>query len=342
MLLRLLIASCAVVLSSAESESLQWIPESDLLTELEDAWGAFKINYGKAFEDENEERARKEIFAENLKAIKENNDLYSKGLKTFTMDINEFADMNQSEFLTVMTGSLPPQDLSWVSTLPPDDGNLTSPNRVDWRNKGYVTRVKNQGRCGSCWAFSATGALEGQHFRKTRKLVSLSEQQLVDCSENNRGCKGGWPGRAFAYIAKNRGIDTEEYYPYTAKNGRCQYNPSYVGARCRRYVEYRNLSEYQLKKKVATVGPLSVAIDAGQTSFQLYKNGVYYEPKCKKAIGRLNHAVLVVGYGSTGGKDYWIVKNSWGTNWGNAGYIRMSRNRRNNCGIASAVSYPIV
>jgi len=210
---------------------------------------------------------------------------------------------------------------------------------VDWRTKGAVTPVKNQGQCGSCWSFSATGSMEAAHFFATGSLVSLSEQNLVDCStaEGNQGCNGGWMDQAFEYVIKNHGIDTESSYPYKATGpNRCQFNAANVGATISRYTDVAKGSEAALES-AANQRPVSVAIDAGHSSFQMYKSGVYYEPACSQTS--LDHGVLVVGYGNEG-SDYWIVKNSWGASWGQQGYILMSKGRNNNCGIASAASYP--
>jgi len=228
--------------------------------------------------------------------------------------------------------------------------HIKAPDSVDWRKEGAVTPVKNQGQCGSCWAFSTTGSLEGAHFRLTNKLVSLSEQQLVDCSAkfHNDGCNGGLMDNAFDYIKSIGGLDTEEEYPYHAKQAKCHFNKAHVAATCTGYVDVKSGDEDALRDAVATVGPVSIAIDATEDKFMLYKDGVFVDDGCSNGDEDLDHGVLVVGYGNDAttmkgdSMDYWIVKNSWGPEWGEAGYIRMARNLKNMCGVATKASYPLV
>lgn len=182
---------------------------------------------------------------------------------------------------------------------------------------------------------------------KTKNLVSLSEQNLVDCSgpEGNLACGGGEMDAAFQYVIKNKGIDTEKSYPYVDVNKqvnteKCLFKRKNVGATITSYKNIPSGDETALKEAVATVGPISVAIDASNPSFTFYNSGVYDEPDCSTTV--LDHGVTAVGYGTLDGEDYWLVKNSWGTDWGNNGYILMSRNKNNQCGIATNSSYPIV
>ncbi|CAF0889440.1 unnamed protein product [Brachionus calyciflorus] len=173
--------------------------------------------------------------------------------------------------------------------------------------------------------------------------ISLSEQNLVDCSGKygNEGCNGGLMDQAFDYIKANKGIDTEESYPYTARDGKCKFNPATVGATDTGYVDIEAENEEALTEALGTVGPVSVAIDASQMSFQFYSSGIYSDDYCSSYY--LDHGVTAVGYDSLGfGIDYYIVKNSWGTDWGSEGYIWMARNLDNMCGIASMASYPLV
>ncbi|KAJ9579377.1 hypothetical protein L9F63_024517, partial [Diploptera punctata] len=233
------------------------------------------------------------------------------------------------------------QPMSQGSTfLTPENVNI--PDEIDWRKLGAVTHVKDQGHCGSCYIFSAVGSLEGQQFRKTGRLTALSEQNVVDC--NHRGCRGGYGSGTLTFIRENGGIDTEESYPYVAYEQECRFNNKTVGAHVTGHVNLPSGDEQKLKEAVAVIGPIAVAIDVFHDGFLHYKEGLYCEKYCLNQYDFLSHEVVVVGYGTDEKtkQDYWLVKNSWGTGWGENGYIRMCRNKDNRCGIATDAIYPLV
>ncbi|XP_017402645.1 cathepsin L2 [Cebus imitator] len=309
---------------------------------LDTQWYQWKATHRRLYST-NEEGWRRAVWEKNMKMIELHNGEYSQGKHGFTMAMNAFGDMTNEEFRQVMICFRNQKHKNGKVFRGPL--LLDLPKSVDWRKKGYVTPVKNQKQCGSCWAFSATGALEGQMFRKTGKLVPLSEQNLVDCSrhQGNQGCNGGFMNYAFRYVKENGGLDSEASYPYEAKDGICKYKPENSVANDTGFVVIPN-HEKELMKAVATVGPISVAVDASHSSFQFYKSGIYFEQKCSSK--NLDHGVLVVGYGVEGAnsKDnkYWLIKNSWGPEWGLNGYIKIAKDKNNHCGIATSASYPIV
>jgi cathepsin L len=297
-------------------------------------WSA---KYNKVFTSADEMLTRYNIFRTAVDFV----DNWNQDEHGFAVALNEFADLTSEEFRALMNGyksELRGQSRDFRVVEEPVP---TLPDSVDWRQKGAVTHVKNQGNCGSCWSFSTTGSVEGAlGVANPSQLIGLSEQNLVDCSHNgNMGCNGGLMDNAFKWIISNGFIDTEASYPYVGVQHSCtQTNPGRVkGAKMTGYKDVVP-GESNLQEAVANVGPISVAIDASHMSFQLYSHGVYYEPACSST--RLDHGVLAVGYGTDSGQAYWLVKNSWGTSWGMQGYIEMARNRNNNCGIATEPSYP--
>jgi len=295
----------------------------------------YRTAFLKFVKDNNKHYSQQE-FATKYRTFKSNMDFVATWNAVpahHRVAINKFADLTVAEFAAMFLGTRA------TVAAAPYVPSVTA-DTVDWRTKGAVTPIKNQGQCGSCWAFSTTGSVEGAHFLAHAALVSLSEQNLVDCSDaqGNQGCNGGLMTQAMDYIISNKGIDTEASYPYTAQDGTCVYSAANSGSDLKSYTNVQTGSEADLVTKI-NAGPTSVAIDASHSSFQLYHSGIYYEPACSSTA--LDHGVLAVGYGTLGtNKDYYIVKNSWGTDWGNAGYIEMSRNRNNNCGIATMATLP--
>jgi cathepsin L len=323
------VALCTVQISAANLQ-------------LDSAWNGFLATFKKAYKSESEALKRRIIWEENLALIQAHNLEHDLGLHTFTMGMNEHADLTKSEFQEKFLGlKVDARKFNATKTYKPKLNAAALPTEVDWVKSGYVTPVKNQKSCGSCWAFSTTGSLEGQYYRKNKKLVSFSEQQLVDCSRSygNNGCSGGLMDNAFKYI-KDQGIESEADYPYTAVNNNCKYSASKVVTKVSGFTDVQHGNEAALQSALSTVGPVSVAIDASHSSFQFYKAGVYNEQRCSSTS--LDHGVLAVGFGNENGNDFWLVKNSWGTSWGVNGFIKMSRNSKNQCGIASMASYPVL
>nr|AJF94917.1 cathepsin L8 [Nephilengys cruentata] len=316
-------------------------PSVQEITARDPLWIRYKLAFHKNYSRE-EETIRRRIFFHNVALILAHNLEESKGFRSFRRGINKYSDLSHQEYMKYLNGykvkhGVAVNSTDWIPLV-----NVDLPSKVDWREKGLVTAVKDQGKCGSCWAFSTTGSLEGQHMKKTGDLVSLSEQNLVDCVKDNEGCNGGWMDSAFEQIKRENGIDTEASYPYVGVQNSCLFNKLTVGATCAGYVDLPEGDEKVLKQAVTKIGPISVAINAGAESFHNYKSGIYYEPNCPNDVDDLTHAVLVIGYGTENDTDYWLVKNSWGSSWGMNGYIKMSRNRDNNCGIATKASYPLV
>ncbi|XP_048083256.1 procathepsin L-like [Alosa alosa] len=341
----LIIAAASLAVVSCASLSLE---------DLE--FQAWKLKFEKSYNSFEEEVQRKLVWLSTRRRVLAHNILADQGIKTYHMGMNQFSDMNNQEYNqaillshfnrsnananAIANAQASAQKLAFAPRQQGSDAEL--PASVDWRQKGCVNRVKDQHQCGSCWAFGAIAVLESHTCIEHGYLPSLSEQQLLDCSRayGNHGCHGGRETAAYQYVRDNGGIDTDEAYPYKAKDAICRFKPSGVGALCYGHVELPFGDEEALKETVAFVGPVAVVIDAGQSSFQHYVSGVHYDPHCSKTIS--NHVVLVVGYGTEDGQDYWLVKNSWGVHWGDQGYIKLSRNQNNQCGVASFGTYPQV
>ncbi|KAL3351479.1 hypothetical protein AABB24_019863, partial [Solanum stoloniferum] len=291
--------------------------------------------HNKIYKSIEEKLHRFEIFRDNLKHIDERNN----NVSNYWLGLNEFADLSHDEFKKMYLGlKVQNEKRSNDEFIYSDFVDL--PKSVDWRKKGAVTDVKNQGSCGSCWAFSTVAAVEGINQIKTGNLTSLSEQELIDCdTKYNSGCNGGLMDYAFQFIVSQGGLHKEDDYPYLMEEGTCdeKRDESEV-VTIDGYHDVPANDEQSLLKALANQ-PLSVAIEASSRDFQFYKGGVF-DGHCGTA---LDHGVAAVGYGSTKGLDYIIVKNSWGTKWGEKGFIRMKRNigkAEGLCGIYKMASFP--
>ncbi|XP_069734271.1 cathepsin L2-like [Phaenicophaeus curvirostris] len=311
---------------------------------LEEAWKGWKSFYAKEYPGE-AEATRREVWEKNLRRIQQHNWEQSRGQHAFRLAMNHYGDLTDEEFNQHLNGFIPAQREEPMLVFQASAA-LKTPAEVDWRAKGYVTPVKDQGRCGSCWAFSATGALEGLVFNRTGKLVVLSEQNLIDCSRKlgNNGCHGGYMTRAFQYVHENGGLNSEHVYPYTATDtSSCRYNPLDRAANCSTISLVAPGSEAALEQAVAAVGPVSVAVDASSFHFHFYKSGIFSSAFCSQ---RVNHGMLAVGYGTSREQgrnvSYWILKNSWTEVWGEQGYVRLLKDAGNRCGVASQASFPVL
>jgi C1A family cysteine protease len=311
-----------------------------LSNEEETLFTAFKTKYNKFYFDDHDEMYRKQIFAANLRKIRQHNFEAQAGTHTYTLAMNEFGDMSFEEFHTKKTGFLGLRHQYIHSQNQADLSGVRLEDSVDWEAKGAVTDIKDQGQCGSCWSFSTTGSIEGAWFISKGTLQSLSEQQLMDCSraEGNEGCEGGLMDQAFEYVIKNHGICSEASYPYTASDSTKCKSCSVVAT----ISSYKDVGHTEADLQAAvTQQPVSVAIEADQDAFQFYSSGVL-TGKCGT---NLDHGVLAVGYGTLNGVDYWKVKNSWGASWGMNGYVLIERGKKQSggqCGILLAASYPVV
>lgn len=306
-----------------------------------DLFDQFKKDFSKSYDSNGDDEGRRfGIFKTNVDFIEAEN---AKG-HSYTLGVTEFADLTADEFgesRTCMGDAN--QSYSGLPYLGRHQVTGAAPASVDWRSKA-VTPVKNQGSCGSCWAFSTTGGLEGAYAVATNKLVSLSEQQLVDCAKSfgEQGCQGGLMDGGFRYAEQNA-MCTETSYPYKAKNGQCHKSGCAVGIPEGVITGFKDVAHDDTDALMSAIAqqPVSIAIEADKSVFQLYKSGVL-DGNCGT---KLDHGVLLVGYGtdSETNKDYWIVKNSWGASWGMDGYVKLLRGKTGagECGLKSQASYPV-
>jgi|EP00945_MAST-04E_sp_MAST-4E-sp1_P005677 cathepsin F len=291
----------------------------------------FKKDFNRVYKSAEEEAKRFAIFVENIEIAAE----YQRLDKGAVYTVTQHMDLSREEFAATWLGMASKPDTSDFPVA--EDIPETNETSIDWVAKGAVTPVKNQGQCGSCWAFSTTGNLEGVGFLKNNKLVSLSEQQLVDCDTKtgDKGCQGGLPSNAYKYILGNKGIDTEASYPYQGVGETCAATKGTVGATISNWTAISQ-DEKQIAAQLVARGPLSIGINAGPMQF--YGGGVSCPWKVLCNPKQLDHGVLIVGFGTDASKgDYWKIKNSWGPGWGEQGYYRICRGK-GACGLNTMVT----
>lgn len=313
---------------------------------------AFKAQFGKIY-PASEEAQRLANFKSSVNTISLHN---ADPMRTWTMGINQFSDLSDAEFEAKVLMS--PQKCSATNGVSAPGSPADLPAAMDWREKGVVSEVKNQGHCGSCWTFSTVGCLEAHMAIKYQNWMAprLSEQQLVDCAGafDTAGCNGGLPSHAFEYIKYAGGLSTEFNYPYKAVNQACKFNksatpeshpfkPSSAGVGVEVPGGSVNITagdEQSLKYYLATAGPVSIAFQVA-SDFRHYASGVYSSKVCKNGAMDVNHAVLAVGYGTDPRTNmpYWTIKNSWDYSWGHDGFFKMEA-FKNMCGVANCNSFP--
>jgi len=338
-----IVAVIAVASVNARIEPMLKVHVDTVDKQLRKDFSAWATKHQKTYATLAEREARFAVWKDNLAYVQAFN--AENVQRSYTIGMNVNADQTLEEYKSTRLGvNFQPKVTDIAGVMKPFRyKDVAPPEAIDWRAKNAVTPVKNQGQCGSCWSFSTTGAIEGINAIKTGKLVSVSEQELIDCDrKKDQGCNGGMMDDAFTFVINNKGLASEAAYPYTATDGICSKTKSKtVVAHITGYEDVPSNSEADLLKAVA-MQPVSVAIEADQKSFQLYTGGVYDATDCGT---QLDHGVLVVGYGvdSTSNKPFWIIKNSWGPTWGEDGFIRILRNtkaKEGQCGVAMSASYP--
>ncbi|CAG4972955.1 unnamed protein product [Colias eurytheme] len=295
--------------------------EFDLLDQdyydLNNAEAIFE-QFNRKFNKDNENDKsdyRFEVFKQNLAKINELNE--KSNVKSY--GITQFTDLTFKEFSDYYLGIR--GNITYENAVKYVPSGLKGPDSLDYRKIGYVTEIKDQKRCGSCYAFSSIGNIEGQYAKvHNTKAISLSEQQIVDCDRTSHGCYGGWPHNVFNSLAAEGGSMREEEYPYAGVQGQCRVDGSRIAARVTGGQQLQISDEAGLKDALVQYGPLSVVIGVNR-EFMLLRGKSVFKPMTSCQEGP--HAVLLIGYGNDGIDDYWLLKNSWGTTWGDQGYYRM-------------------
>jgi cathepsin L len=310
--------------------------EVSLHAVLQAKWNNFKATHGKEYHRA-EEPQRLNAFLQNSLHIEQHNEQFAKGEKSYQLGHNEYSDMTHEEFQNKVLIKMPQKPECRNQTIFSAQPNLNIPHSVDWTS--VTPWVKNQGQCGSCYTFGSIGALEGLYARKYGHNIRLSEQHLLDCTRahGNQGCGGGWDHDCFEFVKRNGGVFTEQQYPYKGQEGYCPaQNKNIQYARVSNYIKVKDVNSFT--QAVATVGPISAALDANPRDFLMYRSGVYNNAQCG-ASGWTTHIVTVVGYGEEAGIPYYLIKNSWGTSWGEGGFMKLARNK---CLIAQYGVYPVI
>lgn len=344
------IASLAVLAllatsTSSVSASSKYLSEEALQSQFSNWMTQHSLEYSSA----DEMFYRFNVYKTNLLKVEQHNEGAAKGEHSFTLGMNKFGAMTNEEYrMNVLGVNRKKKTTNGNGASGTFEATSPAAASVDWRTKGVVSPPKDQGQCGSCWAFSAVGAMEGAHALKTGKLVTLSEQDLVDCVNHGADTcdAGGEMHDGYLEVIAAGGIESEASYPYTGTSGnRCANNKEKFVASFSSYMNVTSGVEAALAAALNTIPTVSVGIDASSFLFQLYSGGVYDNSGCVNSYDELDHGVLAVGYGTAQGffstKDFWLIKNSWGGSWGESGYIRMARNKNNQCGVATDATFPI-
>jgi len=310
----------------------------------------YQTKFNKNYQSPAQIFARYNAFKANYDVVQKHNTEAKTGKHSFTLAMNQFGDLTNAEYRRTVLGLRRSQPASTGAAATYEaDPSVTAPASVDWRthSPAVVTPVKDQGQCGSCWAFSAVGAMEGAHALATSNLIAFSEQELVDCVNGGAdNCTaGGEMHDGYLYAISAGGMETESDYPYSGTSGnKCGFDKTKSVATFSSYMNVTSGDETALAQAVSDYPTISVGIDASSIWFQLYSTGVYDDSSCKSDWNDLDHGVLVVGYGAdaASGKNYWIVKNSWNSIWGQQGYIWMVKDKSNQCGISTDATFPLV
>ncbi|TDH68009.1 hypothetical protein CCR75_003802 [Bremia lactucae] len=330
---------------SSEDERMQRNPKQDIhllmpegIARKKELFINFTTTHNKTYMDNEDAAERMAIFHTNLRFINGEN---RKGLP-YHLKVNQFADLRHDERLLLHRSTLNQRVNDNKAMAMHQFSSFKEPGDIDWRLKGAVTPVKDQGACGSCWTFGTTGAMEGAVFNQQKKLYNLSQQNLLDCSWDygNNGCGGGFDYQAYEWIMANGGIETTTTYgPYRNAPDYCHFHADNAIGTMKGFVNVTGIDAFN--DALATVGPLAVSIDATLPSFYFYGGGYYEDAQCKSDLDHLDHSVLAVGVTTHNGHKYTLIKNSWSTHWGEDGYIKIMQ-KGNLCGVATAATYPVL